>query len=65
MSLLELHGLNKHFGGLHVTNAVNLAFLMVNLSWLLVQPFPQRQPDFSILDLKAQYRAPRSLQPAA
>jgi branched-chain amino acid transport system ATP-binding protein len=25
MSLLELRGLNKHFGGLHVTNAVNLA----------------------------------------
>ncbi len=25
MSLLELHELNKHFGGLHVTNAVNLA----------------------------------------
>ena len=25
MSLLELHGLNKHFGGLHVTNAVDLA----------------------------------------
>src|ERR1700675_1161433 len=25
MSLLELHGLNKHFGGLHVTNAVNLS----------------------------------------
>ncbi len=26
MALLELHDLNKHFGGLHVTNAVNLAF---------------------------------------
>src|ERR1700675_2319224 len=25
MSLLELHGLNKHFGGLHVPNAVNLS----------------------------------------
>ena len=25
MALLELHRLNKHFGGLHVTNSVNLA----------------------------------------
>jgi len=25
MALLELKGLNKHFGGLHVTNAVDLA----------------------------------------
>lgn len=44
-----------------VTNAVNLAFLMVNLSLLLVRPFRQRQPDFSILDLKARYRAQRYL----
>ncbi|WP_022720357.1 ABC transporter ATP-binding protein [Rhodopseudomonas sp. B29] len=26
MALLELRDLNKHFGGLHVTNSVNLAF---------------------------------------
>jgi putative transposase len=44
-----------------VTNAVNLAFLMVNLSLLLLRPFRQRQPDFSILDLKAHYRAQRYL----
>jgi hypothetical protein len=44
-----------------VTNAVNLAFLMVNLSLLLVRPFRQRQPDFSILDLKAHSRAQRYL----
>jgi putative transposase len=44
-----------------VTNAVNLAFLMVNLSLLLVRPFRQRQPNFSILDLKARYRAQRYL----
>ncbi len=44
-----------------VTNAVNLAFLMVNLSVLLLRPFRQRQPDFSILDLKAHYRAQRYL----
>ena len=44
-----------------VTNAVNVAFLMVNLSLLLLRPFRQRQPDFSILDLKAHYRAQRYL----
>ena len=44
-----------------VTNAVNLAFLMVNLSLLLVRPFCQRQPDFSIPDLKGHVRAQRYL----
>lgn len=44
-----------------VTNAVNLAFFMVNLSVLLLQPFRHAQPDFSILDLKARYRAQRYL----
>ena len=44
-----------------VTNAANLAFLMVNLSALLVRPLRQHQPDFSILDLKARYRAQRYL----
>jgi putative transposase len=44
-----------------VTNAVNLALLMVNLSLCLVRLFRQRQPDFSILDLKAHYRAQRYL----
>jgi hypothetical protein len=44
-----------------VTNAVNLACRMVNLSLLLMRPFRQRQPDFSILDLKAHYRAQRDL----
>jgi putative transposase len=44
-----------------VTNAVNLAFLMVNLSLCLLRPFRLRQPDFSILDLKAHFRAQRYL----
>jgi len=44
-----------------VTNAVNLAFLMVNLSILLLRPFRQLDPDFSILDLKGRYRAHRYL----
>jgi putative transposase len=44
-----------------VTNAVNLAFLMVNLSVLLLRPFRQHAPDFSILDLKGRYRAQRYL----
>lgn len=42
-----------------VTNAANLAFLMVNLSHALLQPFRQIQPDFSILDLKSYFRGYR------
>lgn len=44
-----------------VTNAVNLAFLMVNLSAALLQPYRCHQPAFSVLDLKAHYRANRYL----
>lgn len=44
-----------------VTNAVNLAFLMVNLSAVLLKPYRDDQPDFSALDLKAQFRARRYL----
>lgn len=41
-----------------VTNAVNLSFFMVNLSHRLVDDFRRdHHPDFSILDLKAFYRA--------
>lgn len=41
-----------------VTNAVNLAFFMVNLSGRLLQDYRrERHPRFSILDLKALYRA--------
>ena len=36
-----------------VTNAANLSFHMVNLSYLLLRPFQQYNPDYSILDLKA------------
>lgn len=42
-----------------VTNAANLAFFMVNFSTGLLQPFRQTQPEFSILDLKSQYRGYR------
>ena len=42
-----------------VTNAVNLAFFMVNLSQVLLQRFQQNNPDFSILDLKAHYHGYR------
>ncbi|MFN8458116.1 MAG: hypothetical protein U0401_26270, partial [Anaerolineae bacterium] len=42
-----------------VTNAANLSFFMVNVSYALLQPFRQQQPDFSILDLKSHYRAYR------
>ncbi len=45
-----------------VTNAVNLAFLMVNLSVLLRRPFRHDCPEFSILDLKSHYRAQRYLR---
>jgi len=44
-----------------VTNAVNLAFLMVNLSAVMLKPYRYAHPDFSVLDLKAQFRARRYL----
>ena len=44
-----------------VFNAVNLAFLMVNLSAVMLKPYRRDQPDFSVLDLKAQFRARRFL----
>ena len=44
-----------------VTNAVNLAFLMVSLSAVMRKPYRDNQPDFSVLDLKAQFRARRYL----
>jgi hypothetical protein len=47
-----------------VTNAANLAFLMVNLSAVLLQPYRCHQPDFSVLDLKAHARARRYLDEA-
>jgi putative transposase len=42
-----------------VTNAVNLAFFMVNLSAVMLRPYRYAHPDFSVLDLKAQFRARR------
>ena len=44
-----------------VTNAVNLAFLMVNLSQVMLKPYREHDPNFSVLDLKAQFRARRYL----
>jgi putative transposase len=44
-----------------VTNAVNLAFLMVNLSQALLKPYREHHLDFSVRDLKAQFRARRYL----
>ncbi len=44
-----------------VTNAVNLAFFMVNLSAVMLKPYRYDYPDFSVLDLKAQFRARRYL----
>ena len=44
-----------------VTNAVNLAFLMVNISTLMLKPYRDTDPLFSVLDLKAQFRARRYL----
>jgi hypothetical protein len=45
-----------------VTNAVNLAFLMVNLSAVLLPAHRQRQPDFSVFDLKIHFRTRRYLR---
>jgi len=42
-----------------VTNAANLSFFMVNLSYALLQPLRERNPDFSVLDLKSHYRGYR------
>lgn len=42
-----------------VTNAAHLAFLMVNLSQILLRRFQRTNPDFSILDLKAHYHGYR------
>lgn len=44
-----------------VSNAVNLSFLMVNLSIALLKPYRQDNSDFSIRDLKAQFQARRYL----
>ena len=44
-----------------VTNAVNLAFLMVNLAQVMLKPYREHDPNFSVLDLKAQFRARRYL----
>jgi putative transposase len=45
-----------------VTNAANLAFLMVNLSAVLLPAYRQQQPDFSVLDLKMHFRIRRYLR---
>jgi len=42
-----------------VTNAANLSLFMVNFSAALLQPLRRTQPDYSVLDLKAQYRGYR------
>jgi hypothetical protein len=45
-----------------VTNAANLAFLMVNLSAVLLPAHRQQQPDFSVFDLKMHFRTRRYLR---
>lgn len=40
-----------------VTNAANLAFFMVNVSYRLLRDFRQRDPAYSMLDLKASCRS--------
>lgn len=44
-----------------VNNAVHLSFFMVNFSNALLQPYRQHDADFSVLDLKSQFRARRYL----
>lgn len=44
-----------------VTNAVNCAFLMVNLSHIMLKPYRKQTPDFSVRDLKVLFRARRYL----
>jgi putative transposase len=45
-----------------VTTAANLAFLMVNLSAVLLPVHRQQQPDFSVFDLKMYFRTRRYLR---
>jgi putative transposase len=42
-----------------VTNAANLSFFMVNFSAVLLRPYREPNPAFSVLDLKAHYRGYR------
>jgi len=42
-----------------VTNAANLFLFMVNVSYALLQPFRERNPEYSVLDLKSHYRGLR------
>jgi len=42
-----------------VTNAANLSLFMVNFSAALAEPVRNQNPDFSVLDLKSQYRGYR------
>jgi putative transposase len=60
----------KQYWGLHdfmnvkqqaVINAINLAFFMTNFSQVMLEPYRQHDSDFSVLDLKAQFRARRYL----
>ncbi len=44
-----------------VTNSINLSFFMVNFSQVMLEPYREQDPYFSILDLKAQFRARRYL----
>jgi putative transposase len=44
-----------------VANAVNLAFLMVNLSAVLLQAHRHQHSDFSVIDLKSHFRTRRYL----
>jgi len=63
LTLLQYWGLDDFMTvkPIAVTNAVNLAFFMVTLSAVMLRPYRDRQPDFSVLDLKAQFRARRYL----
>jgi putative transposase len=42
-----------------VTNAANLSLFMVSISYALLQPFREHNPEFSVLDLKSHYRGLR------
>lgn len=44
-----------------LTNSINLSFFMVNFSQVMLEPYRVHEPDFSVLDLKAQFRARRYL----
>ena len=55
-SLIDVQERHMNVKEIAVTNAANLSFFMVNFIAILLHPFRETNPEFSILDLKSHYR---------